>query len=65
MEPNDQSVVAIDRILEIARILAAGILRRRMAPPVEQLSDAKKLPESGQDCLDVSAITRVTVRHGG
>lgn len=55
-----------DSLREIARILAAGILRLRAreALPAEQLADGKNLPNSGQDCLEVSDKTVLSVHTG-
>ena len=55
-----------DRLREVARILAAGILchRARAALPIEQLSDVKNLPKSGQNRLEVSEETVLSVHTG-
>lgn len=57
-----------ERLREVASIFAAGLLRlrARVALPTEpgQDSDAKNLPKSSQDCLEVSPETVLSVHTG-
>jgi hypothetical protein len=70
MQPHDDpaAMTADERLREVAAILAGGILRlrSRAALPTNpgQDSSPKKLPESGQDCLEVSAETVLSVHKG-
>jgi hypothetical protein len=63
---DDLTFSEADRCHEVARILAAGLLRLRVraASQTEQIPGVKNLPESAQDCLDVSAGTALNVSHG-
>lgn len=54
---DDLTAESIDGCLhELARILAIGLLRFRVA-----ISDEKKHPDFAQDCLEVSDPTVLTV----
>ncbi len=55
-----------DRLREIARILASGILRlrSRAALSIEPRYDTNKSLKSGQDCLEVSAEAVLSVHLG-
>jgi hypothetical protein len=70
MRPHDDpaAMTADERLREVAAILAAGILRlrSRAALPTDpdQVSGPKNLQESGQDCLEVSGETVLTVHRG-
>ena len=56
------------RVLEVAAILAAGVirLRSRVALPVapDEHSAVKVLPDSGQDCLELPGETVLSVTRG-
>ena len=71
MRPNpDQgsTVTADQRFCEIARLLAAGVLRlhaRAALPPDPgELSSPKNRANSSQDCLEVSCETVLSVHTG-
>lgn len=69
MRPHDDpaAMTADERLREVAAILAAGILRlrsRAALPDPGQLSGPKNPPKSGQDCLEVSGETVLSVHRG-
>jgi hypothetical protein len=70
MRPHDDPAVmtADERLREVARILAAGILRlrSRAALPANpaQHSGPKNPPESGQGCLELPGETVLSVHTG-
>jgi len=55
-----------DRLLELARIFAVGFLRLRpsLTTSGNQRHDEEKLSESGQNCLEVSDETVLSVHTG-
>jgi hypothetical protein len=68
MNRRDESAVAEDdRLREIARILAGGVLRLRARvalPPAVQLPAPQILLESGPNCLEVPPETVLSVHTG-
>lgn len=70
MPPIDQSNVMApqDRRLEIARLLAIGLLRFRSRPAPVVVSDPSSpttiLPDSSKSCLEVPAKTVLSVHTG-
>jgi hypothetical protein len=70
MRPHDDPahMTADERLLKVAAILAAGILRHRSraALPADSSENSapKSLPNSGRDCLEVSRETVLTVHTG-
>lgn len=69
MRPHDDpaAMTADERLREVAAILAAGILRlrsRAALPDLGKHSGPKNPPESGQDCLEVSGETVLSVHRG-
>jgi hypothetical protein len=64
---NESAAAEDDRLREIARILAGGVLRLRARvalPAAAQLSASKILPESGSNCLEVPPETVLSVHTG-
>lgn len=55
MNCNDESISDLDRLREVARILAAGVLRLRArgALTIGNESDDKNLANSDENSLDV------------
>jgi hypothetical protein len=67
MNRHDQrDLTENDRLREIARILAAGVLRlrARVALPAVQLPARKILPENGPNCLEVPPETVLSGHTG-
>jgi hypothetical protein len=62
------SMTADERFRELARILAASLLRRRACPSRAPDSgthpNPKNLPQTVQDCLEVPAQTVLSVHTG-
>ena len=56
--PDAHSMSSADRRREVVAILARGLLRLKTGESVRPLAGAKKLSESSQAALDVSAKTR-------
>ena len=56
--PDVYSMSSADRRREIVAILARGLLRLKIGESVRPLAGAKRLSESSQTVLDVSAETR-------
>jgi hypothetical protein len=66
-EDEARTLTEDQRLREIARILAGGILRLRARvalPPAVQLPASQILPESGSNCLEVPPETVLSVPHG-
>ena len=53
-----------DRLSELGRILAAGVLRLRQRAALPTENGRKNLPESSPEGLEVPAKTRLSVRVG-
>jgi hypothetical protein len=67
-ETDPARMTAGERLREVAAILAAGVLRLRSRAALPADSDEHCGPknplESGQDCLEVSAETVLSVHTG-
>jgi hypothetical protein len=66
---NDSSILTVQqRRQEVARILAVGVLRLHaraaLSADLGENSSPKNLPESDQDCLEVSEPTVLSVHRG-
>jgi hypothetical protein len=65
---EDETLTENQRFCQIARILAAGVLRLRahaaLPPAPAQLPGPQILPESGPNCLEVPSETVLSVHTG-
>jgi hypothetical protein len=65
---DDNAMQAADRILELAAILAAGVLRLRsrvaLPAPSDEPSGPQNLADSGGNCLEVPGRTVLSITSG-
>jgi hypothetical protein len=64
---EESDLTPAERVREVARVLAAGILRlrgRAMLDDTPQPSPSGNPPKSAQNCLEVAGKTRLSVQDG-
>jgi hypothetical protein len=66
MRPHDDpaAMTTAERLRAVAALLAAGILRLHSRAALPADSGPKNPPESGQNCLEISSETVLSVHKG-